>query len=355
MAAAEQQVADRTAASNRGGLASDSSETKPVCDWSDGILDYPGSLRLHHGALLDAVRIGWRLSGPAAAPVIAVLGGISASRIVRREEQGWWPAVVGDGLALDTRRYRVLGIDFLGGSGHTTGPRAGVAGFPAVSSYDQARLLAAVLDGLGIPALHAFVGASYGGMVALAFGELFPARARHLLVISGAHRTHPQSTAWRGIQREIVRFGIASGNPAGALKLARALGMATYRTPAEFAERFAGEPSRTARGFSFPVEQYLLARGEAYAAEYVPESFICLSESIDLHRVEPQAIHTPTTLVAVREDQLVPLADMADLRQQLAGPADLRVISSRYGHDAFLKEGEQLRPIFAAAFGEVTQ
>ena len=58
----------------------------------------------------------------------------------------------------------------------------------------------------------------------------------------------------------------------------------------------------------------------------------------------------PTTVVAIREDQLVPLADLRALAARL--PAGrLHEISSLYGHDAFLKEAEQLRAIFALALG----
>ena len=79
------------------------------------------------------------------------------------------------------------------------------------------------------------------------------------------------------------------------------------------------------------------------------EAFVCLSESIDLHRAEPEAIHVPVTLVAVVEDQLVPLSDMRELRDRLAGNCRLVEISSLYGHDAFLKETDVLRDVFAQA------
>jgi homoserine O-acetyltransferase/O-succinyltransferase len=52
-------------------------------------------------------------------------------------------------------------------------------------------------------------------------------------------------------------------------------------------------------------------------------------------------------VVAVREDQLVPLADMRALAARAAARR-LHEISSLYGHDAFLKEAEQLKPVFAA-------
>ena len=62
--------------------------------------------------------------------------------------------------------------------------------------------------------------------------------------------------------------------------------------------------------FVLPVEEYLFARGAEYAQRYRPESFVCLSESIDLHRVDAARIFAPVTAIAVREDQLVPLGDM---------------------------------------------
>jgi len=60
----------------------------------------------------------------------------------------------------------------------------------------------------------------------------------------------------------------------------------------------------------------------------------------------------PTTAVAVREDQLVPVTDMRRLVARLAN-ARLHEISSVYGHDAFLKETAQLKPVFAALTGSI--
>lgn len=312
----------------------------------EGVAEWAGPWPLHHGGALPSLRLAWRLVGPDDAPVVAVLGGISAHRRVAAEDAGWWAPLVASGGALDVSRFRVLGIDFVGGSGASSGPSRGGPRFPSVSSYDQAAALARLVGELRLGRLHAIVGASYGGMVGLAFGERHAALVERLLVISGADRAHPLSTAWRSVQREIVRFGLRQGDAAGGLKLARALAMATYRSPAEFVARFSAPPRETPEGFRFPVEDYLHARGDAYAAQYVPEAFVCLSESIDLHAVDASRVHVPTTLVAVREDQLVPLEHMVELAARLPR-ADLHTISSLYGHDAFLKEGDQLRPIFA--------
>jgi homoserine O-acetyltransferase len=180
----------------------------------------------------------------------------------------------------------------------------------------------------------------------LAFGERYPDRVARLIVISAADRAHPMASAWRVVQRKIVKFALDSGKPAQGLELARALAMATYRSPEEFSARFAGAPRKSDEGFVLPVEEYLFARGAEYAQRYRPESFVCLSESIDLHRVDATRIFAPVTAIAVREDQLVPLGDMRAMVARLPN-AELHEISSVFGHDAFLKENRQLKPIFA--------
>ncbi|MGH8202467.1 MAG: homoserine O-succinyltransferase MetX [Steroidobacteraceae bacterium] len=316
----------------------------------EGVLEIPGELTLYHGTKLPGVRLGWRLVGPANAPVVCALGGISASRYVclgDHERSGWWSEFAGPARPLDTHCYRILSFDYLGGSGETTGPRPGEP-FPSISSYDQAELLVRLLNHLGIVALRAIAGGSYGGMVALAFGERYPERAGRLIVLCASDRPHPLATAWRSVQREIVRLTLASGRGADGLSLARALALSTYRSSEELAARFSGPPAPESDRFVFPIERYLLARGRDYAARHRPESFVCLSESIDLHRVDASRIFIPTIAVAVREDQLVPVADVRGMVARL-GAGRLHEISSIYGHDAFLKESQQLRGVFAAA------
>jgi homoserine O-acetyltransferase len=94
-----------------------------------------------------------------------------------------------------------------------------------------------------------------------------------------------------------------------------------------------------------PVEDYLDARGEAFAERFDAPAYRCLSLAIDLHRVEPERIATPATLVAVDSDQLVPPEQVRDLASRLAGPVELHEVSSLYGHDAFLKEVAAIGPI----------
>ncbi len=272
-----------------------------------------------------------RITGDVGGPVVAALGGISGSRLVSRGENGgpgWWAGMVGEGCAIDPCRFRVLGLDFA----------ADPTGRCAPSSEDQAHVLEAALDAAAIPRLHAIVGASYGGMVALSFAEHFPDRVGKIVIISAGGEPHPAASATRELQRRIVALGIARGAGQEALSIARGMAMLSYRTPAEFAERFRG-----GIGSENPLEMsepgaYLRARGDAFNAVMSPERFLSLSGSIDRHQIDPSRIATPALLIGAMSDQLVPPCQTSGLAAGLAGATEVHLLDCPCGHDMFLKE-----------------
>lgn len=294
-----------------------------------------------HGEGEREVRVRWRLEGAAGAPVVIVQGGISADRnpLPSRSREGWWHGIVGPGRAIDTRRVRVLAIDWIS--------QAELGEVRAVDTADQATALVGVLDTLGIARAHAFVGASYGAMVGLALAARFPSRLGRLCAIAAAHRAHPLSVALRNIQREIVRLGARSGDGLGGLALARRLAMTTYRSEREFAQRCTDAPQFEDGRFRFAEEPWLRAAGERFAARFDAQRYLSLSESIDLHAVDPERIAVPVTLVGITSDRVVPLADVCDLQRRCGRGATLHVIDSLYGHDGFLKEDAQIGAIVA--------
>ena len=124
---------------------------------------------------------------------------------------------------------------------------------------------------LGIKKLAAVIGPSLGGMTVLAYCALFPERARSVVSISAAARSAPFSIALRSLQREMIRRDPAwqEGNysadaiPVQGMRLARKLGMITYRSAKEWALRFGRERASAERkpgdpfGIDFEVESYL--------------------------------------------------------------------------------------------------
>jgi len=310
----------------------------------DVFLDHPA---LQGGDTLRGDHIRARLYGKKDAPLIIVLGGISATRFIADEAgqpAGWWPAMVCENGPVDLRKTQVLGLDFAPQS-HGDGPAI------ALSTQEQANRLRSVLDHLGIETAAAIIGASYGGMVALAFAKDTPARLGALCVISATHRPFPLGVAWRGIQRRIVRLAIEAGRPEDGLALARELAMTTYRSAEEFTERFGAVPTGS-QPTRFDVCEYLMARGAQFSGTMSAERFLALSESIDLHRVDPEDIKTPALLIASRTDQLAPPDEMQKLHARLAGPSDLVTLDSPFGHDAFLKETKALGSLLSAFINE---
>ena len=290
------------------------------------------------------VSIAFEWQGNPNAPVIIVAGGISANRHVSLSteypERGWWEAQVGPGRAIDSHRFRILAINWLGSEGDLDVP---------IDSADQADAIAATLDHLGINKAAAFIGCSYGAMVGLQFSARHGARLEKLIAISGADCAHPYSSAWRALQRNIVRLNRDSENETAALSLARQLAMLSYRTPEEFATRFAAPVQLENQIARSPAENYLEVCGNKYAATTNTTAFLRLSESIDLHQINPDDIKTFTTLVAIEEDRLVPVETLATLQQKIGPRCQLKRIHSVFGHDAFLVESAQIAEVLSEA------
>lgn len=301
------------------------------------------ALPMRHAGLRQ-VRLAYELQGPPDAHVVLVAGGISADRHLASSAtftaRGWAGAVTGAGTALDPARTRLLAFDHVGADGLLDAP---------IDTADQADAAALLLDALGIARLQAFVGYSYGAMVGLQFAARHGVRLERLVAVSGAHRAHPWAAASRALQRKALALGQLQCADAQGLSLARQFAMLGYRSPGEFAERFPAAPEVANGRVRVAAEDYLDAAGARFVARTPVVAWQRLSESIDLHRMDPAAVRVPTTVVAVDGDQLVPLADAVDLVEGIGGAARLRVLRSPHGHDAFLKGGVRIDAILRAA------
>lgn len=291
-----------------------------------------------------AVTLRYELQGVVGAPVVLVAGGISAHRHLAASEvfaeTGWLNALVGEGRALDPAHRQLLAFDFVGADGRLDAP---------IDTADQADAIAKLLSALGIARLQAFVGYSYGALVGLQFAVRHPERLEKLIAVSGAHRAHPYAAAWRALQRRAVTLGQLQCADAQGLSLARQFAMLSYRTPEEFGERFDAAPEIVNGRVRVAAEDYLDAAGAQYVARTPVNAYVRLSESIDLHRVDPADVRAPTLVVAVEGDRLVPLSDSVALVEGLGTLGQLRVLRSPYGHDAFLKETDRIDSILTSA------
>ena len=289
------------------------------------------------------LRLAYELVGPAAAPVVFLAGGISAHRHAAANAvdaaPGWAQGLLDAGRVLAPGQRRVLCFDYLGADGSLDAP---------IDTADQADAIALLLESLGIEALEAFVGYSYGALVGLQLAIRHPARLRKLVAVSGADRPHPYASAWRALQRKAVALGQLQCADDQGLSLARQFAMLSYRTPEEFGERFDAPPVLENGHVRVAAEDYLEAAGAKFVSRIAATGWLRLSESIDLHAIDPAAVRVPTLVVAVEGDRLVPLSDAVALVEGLGPGSRLRVLRSPYGHDAFLKETARIDAVLRA-------
>lgn len=282
--------------------------------------------------------------GDPANPPVVVLGGISGDCFPCHRpdgSSGWWSGLTGPGTAIDPARFHVIGVDYA----------ADPSGNSAPSTFDQARVLASALDTIGIVRPVTIVGASYGGMVALALAELEPERIERLVIIGAAGEPHAAATAARELQRRVVSLGLEAGKGDEALTIARGMAMLTYRTPQEFAVRFDGGIDELSPTTASHPGGYLRARGQAFLSVMSPQRFLSLSASIDRHRVKPERIGVPVLLIGADSDQLVFPDQLRSLQKRLGGAAELHLLDSLFGHDMFLKEAARVGRIVGPFVG----
>ena len=144
--------------------------------------------------------------------------------------------------------------------------------------------------------------------------------------------------------------------PHAGLGLARRIAHVTYRSEAELGARFGREPQPgedPATGGRYAVESYLDHHADKLVGRFDAASYVTLVRAMNSHDVGrdrggvPAAlsrIRARTLIAGVDTDRLYPLPQQLDLAAAIptAGPA--RVITSPYGHDAFLLETAQLTP-----------
>jgi len=172
-------------------------------------------IRLRDGGVLPGVRIAYETWGELntdksnAIFVFHALSGshhaagynpaIEGVEALWQEEMyaGWWDIMIGPGKPLDTNKYFVICANYLGGCYGSTGPaslnpktgKPWGSAFPAVTAADQVEISRSLLDHLGIAVLHAVVGPSVGGLIALSFATRYPNDVRNVIVIASGYKT----------------------------------------------------------------------------------------------------------------------------------------------------------------------
>ncbi len=357
-----------------------------------------GPFTLYRGGILPEVTLAYETWGelsPKRDNVILLFTGMSpsahAASSLEDPSRGWWEFMIGPGRAIDTSRFFVICFNNLGSCFGSTGPASCNPetgnpyrlDFPELSVEDIARSQREALRKLGIERVHAAVGPSLGGMTALAFAVLYPGDVAELVIISAALRATPFAIAIRSLQRDCIKTDPAwqggsypeGHQPEEGMRLARKLGLMSYRSPEEWLQRFGrervawlDEPGREPFDVEFQVESYLEANARKFIKVYDADSYLYLSRATDLFDLGDHAddgggpasaltkVQARRILIlGVRTDYLFPLWQQEEIAHGLRAvdlAAHFMPLDSIQGHDAFLVDKARFIPVVGEFFAE---
>lgn len=357
------------------------------------LLEVDGPFKMRRGGVLQSPTIAYETWGElkgSGENAILLFTGLSPSAHATSSPEdpspGWWEEMVGPGRPIDTNRFFVICANSLGSCFGSTGPASTDPetgnryrlSFPVLTLEDIAHSGYEVLRHLKVDRLHAVVGSSMGGMTGLAFCLLYPGTSEALVAISSSMRALPFAIALRSLQREIVRrdpawnagdYELGSG-PVSGMRLARKLGMITYRSAGEWERRFGRErvpaESQTDEpfGISFSVESYLQAHAEKFTGQFDPNCYLYLSRGMDLFDVAEHGGSIEAGLsrlelqraliIGVTTDILFPIhqqKELADAMSENVENVQFTRLDSIQGHDSFLVDMDRFRPVLGKFFG----
>jgi homoserine O-acetyltransferase len=290
---------------------------------------------------------------------------------------GWWPYMVGPGLAIDTRRFFVICANVLGGCMGSTGPasidpatgKPYGADFPFITVADMVRVQAMLLDRLGIERLLCVTGGSMGGMQALEWAARYPERVVSAMPIATAARHTAQNIALHEVGRQAImsdpdwrrgRYQDEDVRPSKGLSIARMIAHISYLSEAALERKFGRNlQGKTALSYAFApdfqVESYLHHQGSTFVDRFDANSYLYITRAMDYFDLA--GAHGETLANAFRgtkarfqcvsftSDWLFPTSEnrrIVDALTEAGAAVDFREIESDKGHDAFLLEEPEL-------------
>ncbi len=289
--------------------------------------------------------------------------------------QGWWDTFIGPGKALDTDRYFVVCVNYLGGCYGSTGPRSinpktgqsYGSQFPQISAWDVIRTQLCLLDSLGIECLHGVIGGSLGGMLSMLLATRCPHRVKNVLPIATGlettvlHRVHnfEQILAIRNDPKFQGGDYYDGVPPKEGLLLARIISHKTFVSLSVMEKRARQEIiADSSKGpfyeLSNPVESYMFYQGKKFAERFDANSYLRIMDlwqrfSLNAHQPDlfKDCAHQQYLIFSVDSDVcFYPEEQKVIVSALEAAQMQVKYITvhSDKGHDSFLLEPDLYAP-----------
>ncbi|MGI8517323.1 MAG: homoserine O-acetyltransferase family protein [Acidimicrobiia bacterium] len=360
--------------------------------------ELPTAFKLRSGDLLPRVRLAYELYGEissAADNLVLVFHALTGSqhaagftesvegveRWSDENQTGWWPGFVGPGMAVDTDRYAVLCVNYLGGCYGSTGPTTinedtGIRygpDFPPIALADIVDSQLQLLDNLGVSKVKAVAGASVGALLSLSMAARYPHRVDTVISLAGGlaattlHRMLNFEQKLAIFNDPLFRGGdyYESEFPAAGLALARIISHKAFVSLEAIRTRARAEVIDHPY-VSHPVESYFWHQGEKLVVRFDPNSYLRIIDSWSNYDLLSDAgaatyeealrpcrqqnwhvftIDTDACFYPDEQRQLVDKLIAAEV------PVEWHQVHSAKGHDAFLTEPQLFETAIKAALG----
>ncbi|WP_026842307.1 homoserine O-acetyltransferase MetX [Citrifermentans bremense] len=351
---------------------------------TEQIAPFDTELRLESGRILGPIDIAYETYGTLnesrSNAILVTHAWTGSAHLAGRYSEdekraGWWDEIVGPGALLDTDRYFVICSNVIGSCFGSTGPtsvnpktgkRYNLA-FPVITVRDMVKAQALLMDRLGIEKLFCVLGGSMGGMQALEWATQFPDRVGSAVVLATTPRPSAQAISLNAVARWAIfndpnwKKGEYRKNPKDGLALARGIGHITFLSDesmtAKFDRRFSARDGQFDFFGQFEVERYLTYNGYNFVDRFDANSFLYLAKALDLYDVASGCesleeafapVTAPIQFFAFTSDWLYPPAqteEMVTSLKTLGKQVEYHLITSAYGHDAFLLEHQTFTPL----------
>jgi homoserine O-acetyltransferase len=294
-------------------------------------------------------------------------------------QRGWWDLFVGPGKAIDTDRFYVICANYLGSCYGSTGPssiepatgKPYGSRFPQVCFADIVDVQVRLLHHLGIDRLHAVIGASTGGVLALSLATRYPDMVDIVIPIAAGVRTTPLQVIHNFEQiNAIVNDPAFEGGdyydgpgPVQGLALARMIGHKTFVSLEAMKERAQSEVVSRDEGpgpygIVSPLESYMWHQGQKFVRRFDANSYLRIIHAwqtfdlgaeagVELDDLFVRCKHQRYMVFTIDSDVCFypdEQEEMAHYLKLADVPYQRVTVHSEKGHDSFLLEPALFRP-----------
>ena len=297
------------------------------------------------------------------------------------KQPGWWDNLIGPGKALDTNKFFVIGVNNLGGSDGSTGPKSinpktkkiWGSTFPIVTVRDWVISQNELITNLGIEKLAGVLGGSLGGMQALQWSIQYPKKLSNSLIIAAAPNLTAQNIAFNEVARQSILtdpdfndgdFYKKKKIPKRGLRIARMLGHITYLSNdvmgSKFGRKTVKKNKKNQYNFNteFEIESYLNYQGDKFANEFDANTYIRMTKALDYYDPAKGSLKNLSKVLKKAKANFLVISFTSDWRfsskrskEIVKGLLDNNIevsyaeLSSLSGHDAFLMDDEHYHEI----------